>query len=108
MLRDRGRIKWTSMMLPEHVKLLREWAEEDKYETAREFDEQELEEMNQLLEEAILTEHPVTLTYFKNRQYKMVTGWIHKVDPYQQTLHIKSEDGENVQIPFLYLDHIEL
>ncbi|TFI48759.1 YolD-like family protein, partial [Diaphorobacter sp. DS2] len=36
MIRDRGRIKWTSMMLPEHVKLLRDWAKEDTYEQKRE------------------------------------------------------------------------
>ncbi|MDQ0201957.1 hypothetical protein J2S10_005168 [Neobacillus ginsengisoli] len=27
MIRDRDRIKWVSMMLPEHVKLLREYNE---------------------------------------------------------------------------------
>ncbi len=30
MIRDRGNIKWTAMMLPEHVKLLREWQEQDQ------------------------------------------------------------------------------
>ncbi|HEY4551210.1 MAG TPA: YolD-like family protein, partial [Bacillus sp. (in: firmicutes)] len=25
MIHDRGRIKWVSMMLPEHVRILREW-----------------------------------------------------------------------------------
>ena len=30
MIHDRGRMKWVSMMLPEHVRLLREWAQEDR------------------------------------------------------------------------------
>ncbi|WP_148795752.1 YolD-like family protein, partial [Rossellomorea marisflavi] len=48
MIRDRGKIKWTSMMLPEHVKMLRDWAEEDSFEKRRELDEQELEMMNEV------------------------------------------------------------
>ena len=30
--RDRGRIKWTAMMLTEHVQKLKEWMDEDHYE----------------------------------------------------------------------------
>ncbi len=45
MIRDRGRIKWTSLMLPEHVKMLRDWANEDMWEKTKEIDEQKLEEM---------------------------------------------------------------
>lgn len=29
-LRDRGNMKWTAMMLPEHVKMLKEWGEEEQ------------------------------------------------------------------------------
>ena len=46
MIRDRGRIKWVSMMLPEHIKLLRDWVKEDQYEEQKEIDEQQLELMN--------------------------------------------------------------
>lgn len=107
MLRDRGRIKWTSMMLPEHVKLLRDWAEEDKQEQKKELDEQELEEMNQLLEEAIQTNHSLSFTYFENHRYKTVTGRIHKVDFYQKSLYVKEDNKETIQIPLEKLDHIE-
>ncbi|MET3696226.1 YolD-like protein [Bacillus oleivorans] len=100
MLRDRGRIKWTSMMLPEHVKLLRDWAEEDKYETPKELDEQQLEHMNQLLEEAIASDYPLLVTYFENHHYQTVKGQVYKVDPYQHRLYLKGENEEVVLIPF--------
>lgn len=29
-VKDRGRIKWTAMMLPEHIKELRAWQNEDE------------------------------------------------------------------------------
>jgi len=32
MIRDRGNIKWTAMMLSEHVTELRRWQDEDHYE----------------------------------------------------------------------------
>lgn len=46
-IRDRGRIKWTSLMLPEHVKTLRNlW--NDEYERVPKpiLDEMELEEID--------------------------------------------------------------
>ncbi|MFF2286401.1 YolD-like family protein [Peribacillus butanolivorans] len=48
MIRDRGRIKWVSMMLPEHVKLLREYNEGlDKVEKPV-LDERKYEEFNEI------------------------------------------------------------
>lgn len=45
MLRDRGRIKWTAMMLPEHVKMLRVWQQEEGRVKAVEVDEQQIRRM---------------------------------------------------------------
>ena len=47
--RDRGRIKWTAMMLPEHVSALREWQEEDILGDRPELNEWDL----QLIQEEI-------------------------------------------------------
>ncbi|MFC5591598.1 YolD-like family protein [Sporosarcina soli] len=46
-VKDRGRIKWTAMMLPEHIKELRTWQSEDelvKYPNLSEFDLQLIQE----------------------------------------------------------------
>ncbi|WP_264738475.1 YolD-like family protein [Cytobacillus firmus] len=88
MIRDRGRIKWTSMMLPEHVKLLRDWAEEDTYEQKRELDEQKFECMNEILSEAMEFQKSVTLTHYRGRNYELVIGSIHYWDEFGQKLHI--------------------
>lgn len=74
MIRDRGRMKWVSLMLPEHVKVLREWAEEDSYKERKELDEQQLEVMNRLLAEAMEEKRAVTITYYQEKQYKLFTG----------------------------------
>lgn len=88
MIRDRGRIKWTSMMLPEHVKLLRDWVKEDGYEQKREMDEQQLELMNETLSEAIEFDQLVTITHYRNRNYEIVIGKIHHWDELTQRLHV--------------------
>jgi hypothetical protein len=88
MIRDRGRIKWTAMMLPEHVKMLRDWAHEDTYEQQKEIDEQKLEEMNGLLATAMEEHQSVILTHFRNRKYELVIGQIHHWDEFTQRLHI--------------------
>jgi c-di-AMP phosphodiesterase-like protein len=88
MIRDRGRIKWTSMMLPEHVKLLRDWAHEDTFEQEKEMDEQKLEEMNSLLASALAEQKPIMITHYRNRKYELIIGYIHYWDEFTHKLHI--------------------
>lgn len=88
MIRDRGRIKWTAMMLPEHVKLLRDWAHEDTFEQQKEIDEQKLEEMNSLLASAMEEHKPLIITHYRNRKYELVIGYIHYWDEFTHKLHI--------------------
>ncbi|AZU63230.1 YolD-like family protein [Neobacillus mesonae] len=94
MIRDRGRIKWTSMMLPEHVKLLRDWVKEDQYEQQKEMDEQQLELMNEILAEAIEFNQDVTITYYRNRNYEIVIGKIHYWDELSHKLHVVDRFAE--------------
>ena len=46
-IKDRGRIKWTAMMLPEHVQMLREWQQEDRYNVKPELNEFDLEAVHE-------------------------------------------------------------
>jgi hypothetical protein len=88
MIRDRGSIKWTAMMLPEHVKLLRDWAKEDTYEQKREIDEQKLESMNEIISEAMEYDKSVTITYYQHKNYQLVIGEIYRWDALNQKVHI--------------------
>lgn len=98
MIRDRGRIKWTSMMLPEHVKLLRDWANEDRYEKKIELDEQQLEMMNEVIAEAMEFGKGVAITHYRGRNYKLVIGTIHYWDEISQKLHVVDRFEETHQI----------
>ena len=96
MIRDRGRIKWTSMMLPEHVKMLRDWAQEDEYEPEREMDEQQLELMNETILEAMEYNRAVAVTYYDygKQRYEKAAGKIHFLDGMEKRLLIVDRHGE--------------
>ncbi|KAB2333765.1 YolD-like family protein [Bacillus mesophilum] len=88
MIRDRGRIKWTAMMLPEHVKMLRDWAAEDQYEQKKELDEQEVERLNEVLAEAMEFNRNVVITHYRRQKYELTMGTIHFWDEMNKRLHI--------------------
>ena len=49
-IRDRGNIKWTAMMLPEHVVELRRWMEEDNFTERPELNEWDFQLIQEELE----------------------------------------------------------
>ncbi|WP_064090950.1 YolD-like family protein [Rossellomorea aquimaris] len=99
MIRDRGRIKWTSMMLPEHVKLLRDWAKEDTYEKRKELDEQELEMLNDVVSEAMEFGKLVSITYYVKHRHQLFIGTVHHVDALEEKLHVVDRFQEAQYIP---------
>ncbi|WLD91922.1 YolD-like family protein [Alkalihalobacillus sp. AL-G] len=93
-IRDRGNIKWTAMMLPEHVKLLRDWKEEDRIQQKPDLDEQKLEEMNDIIHEAMASNRTLSFVHFESDGYKILIGNIHYADPVHHILRIVNEFGD--------------
>ncbi|HEY4554542.1 MAG TPA: YolD-like family protein [Bacillaceae bacterium] len=108
MIRDRGRIKWTSMMLPEHVKMLREWAEEDTRTEREEPDEQKLEQLNETAEEAMERGKEVSITHFSSGHYEEAKGRIHYFDALRQEFRIVDRDGAVRRISLGDIDQIQI
>ena len=110
MIRDRGKIKWTSMMLPEHVSMLRDWAQEDSYETRNELDEQKIEEINHVIAEAMEYGVSVRIIYYKvsTRRHESVEGCIHFCNDQARKLHIAGKDGETYFVPYAELTDVQL
>ncbi|WP_455662729.1 YolD-like family protein [Pradoshia sp.] len=109
MIRDRGKIKWTSMMLPEHVSLLREWAQEDSYEQRNELDEQKIEEINHTIAEAMEYGANVRIRYYKAsvRRHESVEGCIHFCNDQARRLHIAGKGGEIYFVPYGELTDVQ-
>lgn len=108
MIRDRGRIKWTAMMLLEHVKLLRKLVKEDQYEQKKSIDEQQLETMNELLAQAMALNWPVEITYYQQHHYEIIAGKIHDWDGLRANLHLIDRFAKKHSIPIIDIANIRL
>nr|WP_106783386.1 YolD-like family protein [Lysinibacillus timonensis] len=93
MIRDRGNIKWNAMMLPEHVKLLREWKIQDDYIKKPELDEWALQEMSDRLQTAYLQKAEVDLNIWEEKQIYKVSGVIANLNTKNAKLYL--EDGRS-------------
>jgi len=108
MIRDRGRIKWTSMMLPEHVKFLRNWAKEDSWETEKPLDEQMLEQLDVVLQEVQELKKMISVEYYEDHHYHTARGRIRKIDPLAKEIQVKDETtGAIKTIEITHIHHLE-
>ncbi|KIL44278.1 YolD-like family protein [Jeotgalibacillus soli] len=107
MLRDRGTIKWTSMMLPEHVKMIKDWAERDRFEQQEEVDEQSIEEWNNTIKTAIAEKRLVRIVHHDGRIYVENSGLIASVDRMTQSLRLQDGRGKRLVIEFTAIKAIE-
>lgn len=96
MNKDRGTIKWTALMLPEHIQRLREWEEEMKYETKKELTEWELESLQETIQHAYKVKKPLTFTLFINNHFFQITGNINAIDNQKRQLLIESDTAVNL------------
>ncbi|MGB4006681.1 MAG: YolD-like family protein [Halanaerobiales bacterium] len=90
MIKDRGNIKWTSLMLTEHREKLKELYERDKDIKKPLLDEQHLDRLDFLLGEALRLKANIEVLYYENR----------RLHYYQGRINLKAND--------LYLDDKKL
>lgn len=81
-LKDRGRTKWTAMMLPEHLRLLREWQEEDNKTERPILDEFDLQLIGEEIERAYLSKSEVRIKTWKYGYEKQYRGTIVHINPH--------------------------
>ncbi|RXZ00846.1 YolD-like family protein [Fictibacillus sp. S7] len=97
-IRDRGAIKWTAMMLPEHVKKLREFDWDQNKKVKPELDEQQLELIEETICEAMAEDLFLCITYFKHDDFHLLIGKVHYVDTYKRELRIVDYHNELYKI----------
>ncbi|MEH7625608.1 YolD-like family protein [Bacillus subtilis] len=98
MLRDRGTIKWTSMMLPEHLtQLKQDLIDVSKIEKPS-LDGQQIEEMDLLVSEALEFNKELQFKLFNDGFVENVTGRVHYINFEQQKLHVKDQNDNTVYI----------
>jgi len=93
-LKDRGNKKWTSLMLVEHKKRLKELKEKEKQMEKPELDDQMKEEINLKMKLAVNKKQKIKLTYFADHSYHELKGEISKIDSVKRSIKITNNYHE--------------
>ncbi|MEI3606108.1 YolD-like family protein [Pseudogracilibacillus sp. SE30717A] len=93
---DRGTMKWVSLMLPEHVEMLKEVFIEYKEKPI--LDEQKMTEIDQLLKHALKHQVTIEMTYFHDGDHLTLRGKLAKIDQWKGYIVLKNEDGNQLSL----------
>lgn len=111
MLRDRGNIKWTAMMLPEHVQRLRTWQQEDQQIAKPAFDEWTLQALEEELLQAYYGKKEVLLDVWHQQTSVQYRGIITQLISEEKKLCLHNDTqckDKWVQVEFiLYVKVLE-
>lgn len=79
MIKDRGNIKWASMMMPEHLDVLREYKQDTTIQH-RDLNEWELEEIQQTIDQAYSQQLDIKLEAWQDNKIIQWTGTIKSIN----------------------------
>lgn len=86
MVNDRGTKKWTSLMLPEHIKMLEGIWKEDEKKLKPMMDEQLQIEFGSLLQLALKDDLTVEVTYYADFNFHTAKGKLTMIDALNRRL----------------------
>lgn len=79
MIKDRGNIKWASMMMPEHLDVLREYKQDTTIQR-RDLNEWELEVIQQTIDQAFSQHLDIKLEAWQDNKIIQWTGTIKSIN----------------------------
>jgi len=102
-MKDRGTIKWSAMMLPEHKKLLEKMYEEQEWVEKPILNQDKFEEINIVLLLALRENKLVRIKFYQDHIFRAAEGIITKYISSEGKLKITDKLDK---IVFLHLDQI--
>lgn len=107
MLRDRGTIKWSAMMLPEHVQSIKEILVESQKIKMPILEEDKIREMELLLLEGIEYNLLLHFEIFHDGAIRCLSGKTTSIDHLNRELRILDTNNHTHSIPFHSLVNIQ-
>lgn len=98
--KDRGAIKWTAIMLPEHVGLTRKYFAEDGRIEQPILDEYEIEEIEAKIHLAMAENEALEFRYWRDGFVDSVVGRVHYIDAITKDLRLVDAQGAVVRLRF--------
>ncbi|BEH08380.1 Phage protein (plasmid) [Bacillus subtilis] len=109
MIKDRGLMKWaTSMMLPEHNEMLKQLNLEMEKMKRPENDEQKIEAMALIINEAKQGNQLLSISYFENGHISSLTGFVRSFKYIEREMLIKTNEGHIKAVSVDDLIEVEL
>src|SRR5690625_2638339 len=93
---DRGTMKWVSLMLPEHVEMLKGVFIERKEKPI--LDEQKMTEIDHILKYALEHQTNVAMTYYDDGDYVTVRGKLEEIDQWRGYIVLRNENGHELSL----------
>lgn len=97
-IKDRGQIKWTALMLPEHVEMIREWYEKDKWVPKPELNEFDLQLIQEEMDIALKRQCSVIIHSWKAGVIYKNRGVIQGIDARSRML-VYGDQWEKHRLP---------
>ncbi|MGG1482415.1 YolD-like family protein [Bacillus smithii] len=105
---DRGNKKWTSLMLPEHVEMLRV-ADREYYKTPKPMlDPYQVQEIEEKIHYAMEYHYPVKFDVWYDGFVEKVSGHIHYLDQIQKEIRVKDNEGNIERVKFKNIVNVEV
>lgn len=92
-VRDRGALKWQGMLLTEHVRLMRDWREEQDAIPKPELDEYDLELLHEELSIALKRRCLVRIQSWRDKRYNYDEGIIESINTRTRALRYEGSEG---------------
>lgn len=88
-------------MIPEHVDMLRQFANEDYYKTPKPLlDPYQVQEIEEKIHYAMEYHYPIKFGVWYDGFVEEVRGFIHYLDPILKEVRIKNDEGDIERIKF--------
>ncbi|MCM3217745.1 YolD-like family protein [Niallia taxi] len=100
MIKDRGNIKWTAIMLPEHVAAVKQEIINLEKVNQPLLDEDRLSEIEMLIYEAMEYNLQLEFKLFKKGYIESIIGHTHFIDYIKKEFRIKDKNELTHKIPF--------
>lgn len=95
-VQERGTMKWVSLMLPEHVAMLKDTLYEYKEKPI--LDEQKMVEIDSKLKFASEQQSVLEITYYQTGDVLTLKGKLLKIDQWRGYIVLRGEDGFTISL----------
>lgn len=108
MIRDRGNKKWVSLMLPEHVKMLRDMSVDMNRKSKPILDEHQIQEFEEKIKYAQEFKLPLDFSVYEFGYIKIITGRVVKIDSLTKKMKIEQMNGDYEYVNFNEITNLKI